>query len=59
MARAGCRGFILLHGVQTANELYYKDVFTDNADAYWGIGVMECWSIDGRNLWRAPKEADH
>ncbi len=34
MARAGCRGFMLLHGVQTTAELYYRDVFTGVAAAY-------------------------
>lgn len=34
MARAGCRGFTLLHGVQTRSELYYREVFTGRADAY-------------------------
>ena len=35
MARAGCRGFLLLHGVRTAAELYYRDVFMGGAaEAY-------------------------
>lgn len=34
MARAGCRGFMLLHGVQAPAELYYKDIFVGSAEAY-------------------------
>lgn len=34
MARSGVRGFTLLHGVRTAEELYYKKVFDGIADAY-------------------------
>ncbi len=34
MARAGKRGFTLLHGVRSADELLYADLFQSTADAY-------------------------
>jgi len=34
MARAGVSGFTLLHGVRTADELYYKEIFNDIAVTY-------------------------
>ena len=34
MARSGLRGFTLLHGVRTADELYYQEVFNGVAAAY-------------------------
>jgi ferredoxin-NADP reductase len=34
MARSGLRGFTLLHGVRTSNELYYQHVFDGIADRY-------------------------
>jgi benzoate/toluate 1,2-dioxygenase reductase subunit len=34
MVRAGARGFTMLHGVRTAEELYYKSEFLASADRY-------------------------
>lgn len=43
MARSGVSGYILLHGVRSAADLYYASLFQQSADAY-----MPCLS-DARN----------